>query len=326
MQTKLLEFFILFMNFSDDRNHKGSLGFMPLSPKIRLTNKGLHNANLHAYLKALEIEEHREGISRTINQYYNLIKYHDTKLEEKILKGCFDPEVYLRAFQGLLKTDRGKFVNGWTEKEKLKEKYNINEESFKQQIEIGVIQTKSQGQHARPTPYFNNPIEIRNKETCSAPYMVLMYNLIALSLLKKPKIIGEGGTGCAYHIANTAVIFPNSEIYTWEDPRKRCHHKGNLNLSERIHEITRNCFAQNTLKGLPNHFDEFYFTFNIPKEEMLQPFINHLNEGGILIAPVSMESQGGGSILRVYSKEDKIRKTDLCCVAFREAIMPESPN
>ena len=151
-----------------------------------------------------------------------------------------------------------------------------------------------------------------------------MYNLIALSLLKKPKIIGEGGTGCAYHIANTAVIFPNSEIYTWEDPRKKCYPKANLNLSERIHEITRNCFAQNTLKGLPNHFNEFYFTFNVPKEEMLQPFINHLNKGGILIAPVSMKSQSGGSILRVYSKEDKIRKTDLCCVSFREAIMPES--
>lgn len=319
MQKKLLGFFVLFMNFSDDRHHKGSLGFMPSSPKIRLTHKGLHNATLHAYLKALEIEEYREGISRTMDQHYNLLEHHDTKLEEKILKGCFDPEIYLRAFQGLLKVDRGEFVDGWKEKEK----YCIDKEVFQQQVEMGFIQTKLQGQHARPTPYFNNPIEIRNKETCSAPYMVLMYNLVALSLLKNPKIIGEGGTGCAYHASNTAVIFPNSDIYTWEDPRKKCRPKANLNLSERIHEITRNCFAQNTLNGLPNHFDAFYFTFNIPKEEMLQPFINHLNKGGILIAPVSEESQDGGSILRVYSKEDKIRKTDLCCVAFREAIMPE---
>lgn len=326
MQKKLLGFFTLFMNFSDDRHHKGSLGFMPLPPKIRLTNKGLYNATLHAYLNALEIEEYKESTNERIAQYSDSMKYHDTKLEEKILKGCFDPEIYLRAFQGLLKVDRGKFVNGWERKEKLKEKYNINKERFQQQVKMGFMQTKSQGQYARPTPYFNNPIEIRNKETCSAPYMVLMYNLIALSLLKKPEIIGEGGTGCAYHVANTAVIFPDSEIYTWEDQRKRCLLKDDLNLSKRIHKITRNCFAQNTLKGLPDHFDEFYFTFNIPKEEMLQPFINNLNKGGILIAPVSGESQGRASTLRVYLKEDTIRKTDLCCVSFREAIMPESAN
>ena len=313
-----------FWREAQDYPEKGILQFMPKQPHIRLTNEGLFNAILKAYLTALEKwPEYKLERDALENSFH-----HEPQIEQEIWNTLYNPCRYITALQPLSMVDRGDFVK-WVERERFLSTRQGIREKLELVIRLRYIQSKDNGRLLRDSPYHNTAIPLEDNQVCSCPYMLGIFNLLAVSHLQNPSLIGEGGTGGGYHLANTAHLFPGARIYTFElpdsgfepaaeDTLSRLHDQNGAALSKRITFLRRDCLQQTALDGLTQEFDFFYFTFVVPSENSLKPYFEKLKTGGVLIAPVGPDS--AACPLRMYVKgADEVNYTEVCLVNFTPA-------
>jgi protein-L-isoaspartate(D-aspartate) O-methyltransferase len=163
--------------------------------------------------------------------------------------------------------------------------------------------------HQKPYAYDDRPLSIGNNQTISQPYIV-GFMTAAINPKKNDKVL-EIGTGSGYQAAVLAEIV--KEVYTIEivpelaeNARKTFEHLGYDN----IHARTGDGYA-----GWPAEapFDAIVVT--AAPEEIPQPLIDQLREGGRMIIPV-------GPVYRVQSlqlltkKNGNLKVQDLLPVRF----------
>ncbi len=322
----LIEILYSFMQYATDECKMLMEQGSPEEQGNRLTHNGLLSSIIQCWLKATETVYKIPEETRA--------RFHlDAGLETAIIERIIDPSAYHPAFNALEKTDREYFIP-WRTREAFIQDFlqehkssSVNRDTAEQMIASPYTEEDASIGMVRPLPYINGALPLGNRQSCSAPYIVFIYGLLAKALCLQPRIIGEGGSGCFYHAAFTANLFPDAHIYTWEVPKNVIKRNAlaimdstrNTNLGERVTGIERNCFSANAFEGLPDSFDMFYFTFEVPDEAMLQPYFSRLSGSGILIAP--MPSPAGNVMLRVYQKNGELRHTEAAPVMFQKAVL-----
>lgn len=237
-----------------------------------------------------------------------------------------NPEIdYCRT---MFNTDRGLFVPFMPLVE-LADYYNIIDIGrFRQAVEMGMVELSEDHDYARANPYVNNGAYIGNGATCSAPYIVLVYNILA-SLFDDAKIL-EGGTGCAYHLANTAGINDKFRVFSADIDHALCE-KGQDNIRKlgngiegRVTIGHANCLDPKSYFIKDNApYNLIYFTFMFPGsgKYQLEPFFKILDEDGIIAVPVQGRGDPSkGNLIALQRRHNEVKLYPLLPVSFTPAL------
>ncbi len=157
--------------------------------------------------------------------------------------------------------------------------------------------------------YVNRPLPIGEEQTISQPSLVAA--MTELLELKGGEKVLEIGTGSGYQAAILAEIA--KEVYTIEivsslaaSAEKRLKNLGYKNVTVKCGD---------GYLGWPEHapFDAIIVTCGAP--EILQPLVDQLRDGGIMVSPVGKDP--ADSILKKITRHgDSITVKDICGVGF----------
>ncbi|MEX2567553.1 MAG: protein-L-isoaspartate(D-aspartate) O-methyltransferase [Cyclobacteriaceae bacterium] len=161
----------------------------------------------------------------------------------------------------------------------------------------------------KPNAYLDRPLSIGNGQTISQPYIVgLMTSLIEPQ--KGMKVL-EIGTGSGYQAAVLAEIV--QEVFTIEIVAP---------LGEKAKEDLENLGYQNIhvkigdgYRGWPENGPYDAILVTAAPEEVPQPLIDQLKDGGIMIVPVGPEGETQ-ELVKIEKIKGKVVFTNLGAVRF----------
>lgn len=250
--------------------------------------------------------------------------------------------IFLRLYYGLMKekpdfinalhsVDRGCFIP-FLSPAQIMEFYQMGEKFVGLLSEKGFVQRNPENNdELRVNPYINMAVPIGHNATCSAPYMVMTYNIVA-SLFPHARIF-EAGTGCGYHLASTASINPNFTVFSADIVPELCKTsienikrlQNAAAMLERIAVEEADCLDPENgffRENAPYKF--IYFTFLFPNGEKykIKDFIPCLEEGGILMMPLQDHKlQNSGKLIAIEKMENPfVVVYDLGRVLFTNAV------
>ena len=235
-------------------------------------------------------------------------------------------------FQAFMDVDRGQFLPSSIPLEDILADYGIDQQDFnpkhvihlvQQLASMGFTMDETDNSAKLITPYIQMPVLIGNKQNCSAPFIVLMYNFIHHFFNDDANKILDLGTGCGYHLANTGMMHPDAKIFTTEHFQDLSE-KARTVLQEKYPDIAKRVtfFAGNAANPefteelrANEPFDYAYSAFDFVDEERLKPYLQMLNEKkGVLIAPL-------GNDLMVYYRQGRtVYRASLASVTFGEIV------
>lgn len=157
--------------------------------------------------------------------------------------------------------------------------------------------------------YSDSPVSIGHKQTISQPYMVA-YMTQALRLGKKDKVL-EVGTGSGYQAAILGKVVDS--VYTIEiveplgkQAKKVLSQLGYKNIVVKIGD---------GYHGWDAHAPYDAIMVTAGAEEVPQPLIDQLKEGGSMIIPIGPHG-GIRDLVLIQKKKGKVKKRSLMTVRF----------
>lgn len=159
--------------------------------------------------------------------------------------------------------------------------------------------------------YSDSPLPIEAEQTISQPYIVAL--MMELLHLKNTDKVLEIGTGSGYL---TALLAEMVQVVISIECVKVLHHKAKKKLLSKYSNVV--CILDNGVKGYSSHapYDKIIVSAATPK--MLKVWIDQLNVGGLIVAPIGSIYQKLILIQKIQNQNGKIKikETPICGVRF----------
>ena len=165
----------------------------------------------------------------------------------------------------------------------------------------------------RLNPYLGCPLPNLQGHTISASYLIATYGILNTLTAGPPKKIFEAGVGSWRHLAYLSAQFPNAQLYGCDCPRGYCPAPPaiqklgeiGLDITSRAHVTVGNLVfnIDSTSFVADGPYDIINVSFACPHYEgYFEQLLSQLNDGGILVIPMSTTVANGECNLLVIRR------------------------
>jgi protein-L-isoaspartate(D-aspartate) O-methyltransferase len=163
------------------------------------------------------------------------------------------------------------------------------------------------------SPYELNPAPIGHGQTCSAPYVVAVFNEV-LNLKPDERVL-EIGSGCGYHASTVAAQMGKGEVHSFEiiEDLAKLAEKNIDKVKKTVDMADVHIHfgdASEGFKGVDD-FDVIYMASSAPDDYAVGILLKQLRNNGRLVIPLE-EHWGGG---RVFLFEVNKESPKVECIA-----------
>jgi protein-L-isoaspartate(D-aspartate) O-methyltransferase len=163
------------------------------------------------------------------------------------------------------------------------------------------------------SPYELEPVPIGYGQTCSAPYVVAIFNEV-LNLKPDERVL-EIGSGCGYHASTVATQMGRGEIHSFEiiEELSKLAEKNIKRVKSKVDMADVHVHFGDASEGFKDgdDFDAIYMASSAPAGYDVEILLKQLKNKGRLVIPLK-EHWGGG---RVFLFEASKESPEVECIA-----------